>query len=74
MIQKRKHSLMEACVSTGIGFSVAFTANLIVLPLFGFRPTLGENFWITTFFTMISVARSYFVRRLFNWLHQHGYL
>jgi hypothetical protein len=68
-MQKRRHSLLEAAVSTTIGFVVAYAANLIVLPLFGYTPGLIENIWLTTIYTVISVFRGYFVRRLFNWLH-----
>lgn len=68
-MQRRIHSLLETCISTGIGYSVAFSANLIILPLFGFRPSLHENFWLTNFFTVVSLIRGYAVRRLFNWLH-----
>ena len=73
-MQKKTHSLLETCISTAIGFGVAFVANATILPLFGFTPTLSQNFWITVFFTVVSVIRGYFVRRLFNWLHVKAYL
>lgn len=69
MSQQKKHSLLEAGLSTAIGFVIAFLANLIILPQFGFTPTFVQNFWLTVFFTVVSVIRSYYVRRLFNWLH-----
>lgn len=69
MTQKKRHSLLEACIGTAIGYSIAFASNLIILPLFGFKPSLHANFWITNFFTVVSVVRSYYVRRLFNYLH-----
>ncbi len=68
-MQKKKHSLLEACLGTAIGFGIAFTANAFVMPLMGFKITAGENFIYTTIFTVISVIRSYWVRRLFNYLH-----
>lgn len=74
MSQKKKHSFLEACIGTAIGYVIAFTANLIILPFFGFKPSLHDNFWITNFFTAISVVRSYYVRRLFNLLHARGVL
>lgn len=67
--QKRRHSITEAVLSTLIGFWIAYSANIIVLPLFGFELTASTNFWLTSFFTAISVIRSYIVRRWFNWLH-----
>lgn len=69
IIQKRKHSLLEACISTAIGFVLAYLFNYICLPLFGFYPSHGQIFWYTVIFTVLSIIRGYFVRRLFNWLH-----
>lgn len=68
-MQKARHSFLEACIGTTIGYGIAFGANMVILPLFGYTPSLAHNFWITNFFTVISVIRSYYVRRLFNWLH-----
>ncbi len=73
-MQKKHHSLLEACVSTSIGFVVAYATTITVLPLFGLRPTLSESFWITCIFTVISILRGYYVRRLFNFLHHRGIL
>lgn len=74
MSQKKRHSFLEACISTAIGFGIAYTTNLLVMPLFGFQITHGQNFWITCIFTGISVIRGYGVRRLFNLLHSRGIL
>ena len=68
-MQRKRHSLLEACIGTAIGYAIAFTANLVILPIFDFTPSLHQNFWITNFFTVISVVRGYYVRRLFNFLH-----
>lgn len=73
-MQKKRHSLLEALLSTAIGFGIAFAANFTVLPWFGYKPTVVENLLITTIFTIISVVRGYAVRRLFNWLHVRGIL
>lgn len=67
--QSKLESMVETAVSIAIGFVVAFSANLVILPLFGFYPDFWANFWLTVFFTVVSIIRSYFVRRLFNWLH-----
>jgi hypothetical protein len=73
-VQKRRHSLLEACLGTAIGFGIAYTANALVMPWMGFRITPHENLVYTTIFTVISVVRSYFVRRGFNWMHVRGWL
>lgn len=68
--QKKKHSLLEACLSTAIGFVIAFFANLVVMPVvFGITPSFSQNMYATVLFTIISVVRGYYVRRLFNWMH-----
>jgi hypothetical protein len=72
--QLRRHSALETCLSTCIGFGVAYTANLIILPVFGYTPTWQENIVLTSFFTVVSLVRGYYVRRLFNWLHIRGIL
>lgn len=64
--QSRKMSLVEISVSTAIGFVVAFMANAVVMPAFGHHVSASQNFWITVIFTVISIARGYCVRRLFE--------
>lgn len=74
-MQKQRHSLLEACLSTAVGFVIAFFANLVVMPVvFGFVPSMTENMIATVLFTIISVIRGYYVRRLFNWMHVKGIL
>ncbi|MGJ4945042.1 DUF7220 family protein [Bradyrhizobium sp. HKCCYLS1011] len=58
-------SLVEVVTSTLIGFGVSVWANYAVLPLFGFQVKLSESLAITAVFTVISIARSYLVRRFF---------
>lgn len=74
MVQKKRHSLLESCVSTGIGFIIAYITTMLVLPAFSFRASFAQGFWITSIFTVISVIRGYWVRRLFNYLHLRGVL
>lgn len=64
--QSRLESLVEAVVNILIGFGINFTANLIVLPWFGFALTPTDAFGIGLVFTAISLARSYLIRRWFN--------
>ena len=67
MGQTRKGSAVEALVSIAIGLIVSMIANHLVFPLYGFFPTASQNVQITAIFTVISFARSYGVRRLFNY-------
>ncbi|MBC7619109.1 MAG: hypothetical protein H7293_09000 [Candidatus Saccharibacteria bacterium] len=64
--QTRLGSLIEACINVAIGFAINFVANIVILPLIGFHITVGQNLFIGVLYTVISVARSYVVRRWFN--------
>jgi hypothetical protein len=64
--QSRKMSLGEVCAGTAIGFTIAYLANAVVMPLFGHHVTAAENLGITAIFTVISIVRGYCVRRFFE--------
>lgn len=64
--QKKSHSLIEAIFNTVLGFGISMAANLIVLPCFGFKVSVHDAFNIGVIFTIISIIRSYVLRRLFN--------
>lgn len=67
--QTKAESFVEAWVNVLIGFWINFVANLLILPLFGFdNLSIAKNFAIGGCFTLISVARSYFIRR---WAQEH---
>jgi hypothetical protein len=66
MEQSRLDSFIEAWMNVFIGFSINFVGNMLILPMFGFNITAGKAFGIGLVFTVISVARSYFIRRFFN--------
>ncbi|WP_206173688.1 hypothetical protein [Variovorax sp. RKNM96] len=67
--QTRMESFVEAWINVAIGFGINFVANLVILPAFGFTSlTLAANFAIGLVYTVISVARSYIIRR---WAQDH---
>ena len=66
MNQTKLGSLIEACINVLIGFGINFCANMLILPLIGFHITAGQNLFIGVLYTIISVARSYVIRRWFN--------
>jgi hypothetical protein len=66
MNQTRLGSLIEAVINTCIGFSINFTANMFIFPMFGFNISPGANFALGLIYTVISVVRSYCIRRWFN--------
>ncbi len=66
MTQTKIGSLIEAAVNTLIGFTINFVANMLIFPLFGFELSLGSNFALGCIYTVVSVVRSYCIRRWFN--------
>lgn len=66
MKQSRSTSLLKSVVSTAVGFAIAMVANALVLPLFGYTPTLKENVLITCIYTVISIARGYALERVYE--------
>lgn len=66
MTQTRLGSLIEAIINVIIGFSINFAANMLIFPLFGFHITPSANLALGLIYTVISVVRSYGVRRWFN--------
>jgi hypothetical protein len=63
-------SAVEAIVSTAIGYIVAVVTQMAVFPVFGLQVGIIENLGIGLAFTVVSVIRSYLVRRLFERLHR----
>jgi Mg/Co/Ni transporter MgtE len=65
MSQSRRMSLIETCVSIGIGFVVSVIITAVVMPAYGHDVTLADNIQITLIFTVASILRGYLVRRAF---------
>jgi len=66
MGQTRRGSLLESLVNILVGYSINFTANLLIFPLFGWNISARENLTLGVIYTGISLVRSYGLRRLFN--------
>jgi len=66
MTQTRLGSFIEAIINVIIGFAINYTANMLIFPMFGFHITPGANFLMGCIYTVISVVRSYTIRRWFN--------
>lgn len=64
--QSKKASLFEAVTGTVIGFGTAMLTQAIVFPFFDLHTSVSTDFKITLIFTVVSLARSYVVRRTFN--------
>lgn len=66
MSQSRLHSFIEAWANVLVGFLVGLISNIVVLPMFGYKVTLTDAFGMSVVFTVISIVRSYVIRRWFN--------
>ena len=65
-MQSRLHSLIESASNIAIGYLVALASQIAVFPMFDIHVSIGDNLAIGAWFTVISLIRSYAVRRLFN--------
>ena len=65
-MQSRIGSLVEAGVNVLIGYLVAMLAQAVIFPMFGFTAGVVEHAQIAGLFTLVSLARSYILRRVFN--------
>ena len=67
-MQSKKMSLIETLSSVAIGYIISLAAQMIIFPVFGIEVSLEDNLLIGLFFTVVSIIRGYYVRRLFNWI------
>jgi hypothetical protein len=61
-------SLVEAGTNVVAGYLLALVTQRLLYPLFGIVTTLSTDAMIAGVFTAVSLARSYVVRRVFEWL------
>jgi hypothetical protein len=65
-MQSRRNSALEAVANVFIGYAVAIAAQMAIFPLFGIRVPPSEHLAIGGLFTVVSLVRSYVLRRVFN--------
>jgi hypothetical protein len=66
MTQTRLSSFIESVMNVIIGYGVALLSQVLVFPLFGIHVPLRTNLALSAWFTVISLVRSYVIRRWFN--------
>jgi hypothetical protein len=66
MSQTRLGSFIEAVMNILIGYGIAVASQIIIFPWFGIHIPLHANFQIGAWFTLVSLIRSYAIRRWFN--------
>lgn len=65
-MQSKQQSLIEIVSNVLIGYLVALLSQLLIFPFFGIDVSLSDNLLIGLWFTLISIVRSYTLRRFFN--------
>lgn len=71
-MQSRLSSFIEANLNTFTGFLLSwFVMHWVIRPIWGMDISSDDSFMITTIFTIVSIARNYFIRRYANWLDHH---
>lgn len=66
MMQSRVMSLVEAIANVIVGYGVAVLTQILIFPVFGLHTTLVQNLALGGAFTVVSIARSFALRRLFE--------
>ena len=64
--QSRSGSLLEASANVLVGYMLALVTQRLVYPLFGITTTLATDALIALLFTLVSLARSYLLRGVFE--------
>ena len=67
-MQSKKMSLIETLSSVAIGYIISLASQMIIFPIFEIEVSFEDNLLIGLFFTVVSIIRGYYVRRLFNWI------
>jgi hypothetical protein len=65
-MQTRLGSFIESAMNIAIGYVVALLSQIAIFPLFDIHVPLKTNLWIGVWFTVISLVRSFAIRRWFN--------
>jgi hypothetical protein len=64
--RSRIMSLVEAVVNVIVGYGIAVVTQIVIFPVFGLHTTLAQNLQIGAVFTVVSIARSFGLRRVFE--------
>lgn len=66
MGQSQKQSALESTVNVVSGLVISFIIQLVIYPILGVPMTLHQNLIASGVFFVVSLIRSYIVRRIFN--------
>ena len=66
MKQSRTMSVVESTANVVVGYGIAVATQILIFPAFGVRLTLEQNLKMAALFTIISICRSFALRRVFE--------
>ena len=66
MHQSRLMSLVVAVANVVVGYGIGVLVQMLVFPMLGFTVTLRQNLAIGLVFTIVSIVRSFTLRRAFE--------
>jgi hypothetical protein len=66
MKQSKKHSALESVTNVVVGLVISILTQMILFPALNIPVTFNQNLVITLVFFVLSFARGYIIRRIFN--------
>jgi uncharacterized protein (DUF2062 family) len=72
MKQSRTMSLVESVANVVVGYGIAVAGQMVLFPIFGMHMTMAQNLKLAGAFTIISICRSFTLRRLFEAIRARG--
>jgi hypothetical protein len=70
--QSRLMSLVKTVANVIVGYGAAVVTQILIFPIFGLHATLAQNLKMGLVFSVVSIARSFALRRLFEALRMRG--
>jgi hypothetical protein len=59
-------SMVETITNVAIGLIVSFLSQVVIFKYYDIHISLAQNLELTLYFTVVSIIRSYVLRRFFN--------
>jgi hypothetical protein len=59
-------SMVETITNVAIGLIVSFLSQVVIFKYYDIHISLAQNLELTLYFTVVSILRSYALRRFFN--------
>lgn len=69
-MQTKKHSWWEALTNVAVGYISAIGLQMMIYPFYGIHLQISQQFSVAGVFLIISLLRSYLIRRLWNHYHK----